>query len=93
MASDSMPRRESGSRPRPRLAPAGLRGPDAARYVGISPAAWTRLVAAGRTPAPIRLGGCVLWSRHDLIRWLLSGAPDRAAYQAMLDAAKRGPRR
>jgi predicted DNA-binding transcriptional regulator AlpA len=74
---------------RPRITPAGLRGPDAARYVGVSPAAWARLVAAGKTPRPIRLSGCVLWSRHELTRWLDANCPDLVAWEAIRAAERR----
>lgn len=46
-----------------------LAAPEAARLCGISPATWHRLRAAGKVgPAPIRLGGRVLWRRDEACR-------------------------
>jgi hypothetical protein len=43
-------------------------------------------------PAPIRLGGCVLWRRETLDEFLRLGAPPRQAFEAII-AAERGCRR
>lgn len=40
------------------------------------------LDAAGRLPAPIRIGGRVLWRIDDVRAWLAAGAPDRATWEA-----------
>ena len=41
---------------------------------------WDRLVAAGLTPAPVRLGGGLFWNRAELREWALHGCPDRATW-------------
>lgn len=39
--------------------------------------------AAGKLPAPIRIGGAVRWRADDIRAWLAAGAPDRATWAAM----------
>jgi predicted DNA-binding transcriptional regulator AlpA len=39
----------------------GLRRPEAALYVGVSPSKFDELVKDGRMPAPFHIDGCVLW--------------------------------
>jgi hypothetical protein len=74
------------------ILPAGLRGPEAAHYCGLSLASWKRATSAGRTPAPIRLNGCVLWHRETLDLWLRLGAPPRDEFEAMIATEKGGRR-
>lgn len=56
---------------------------EAARLCGVSPASWDRLVSSGRTPAPLKLNGRVLFRRHDLADWVALGLPDRASFEAL----------
>lgn len=56
---------------------------EAARLCEVSPASWDRLTAAGKTPASLRLGGRVLWTRHDLESWTSLGCPDRKTYETL----------
>ena len=56
---------------------------DAAAAVGLSVATWDRLVAAGKTPAPVSLGGRVLFRVADLERWVGLGCPDRRAFDVL----------
>ncbi|MFO0842096.1 MAG: hypothetical protein U0797_06795 [Gemmataceae bacterium] len=44
--------------------------------------------AAGRLPAPIRIGGRVVWRVAEVRAWLDAGAPDRAAWTAMRAARR-----
>ena len=44
----------------------GLRRPEAARYIGISPSKFDELVRDGRMPHPFRVDTCTLWDIHDL---------------------------
>lgn len=44
--------------------------------------------AAGRLPAPIRIGGRVLWRVSDIRAWLAAGAPDRETWAAMTAARR-----
>ena len=39
--------------------------------------------AAGRIPAPVKLGGRTLWRRKELLRWVKAGCPDRGAWDAL----------
>jgi predicted DNA-binding transcriptional regulator AlpA len=43
-----------------------VRVPEAGRLGGVSEATWHRLRAAGRTPAPLRLGGSAVWRMEAL---------------------------
>lgn len=36
---------------------------------------------SGIIPAPVRVGGRVLWSVREVEAWLLHGSPDRAAWE------------
>lgn len=65
------------------LAPALMRRGESAVYCGRSIASWDRSVAAGLTPAPIRLGGSILMRRSDLDKWISLGCPDRKTYEAL----------
>jgi predicted DNA-binding transcriptional regulator AlpA len=67
------------------LAPA----PGAASLCGISEASWYRLKAAGKLPAPVKLGGRVLWRVEELRRWCAEGCPDLRTWQALENASSR----
>jgi predicted DNA-binding transcriptional regulator AlpA len=56
---------------------------EAARLCGISPASWDRLAIAEGTPAPIKLGGRVLWRRSDLESWIGHGCPNRKEFESL----------
>lgn len=68
--------------------PALLKRVDAARYCGRSTATWDRLVSAGRTPAPIKMGGAVLFKRTHLDLWIELGCPDRQTFEASLNTSR-----
>jgi predicted DNA-binding transcriptional regulator AlpA len=70
------------------LPPLLVRRREAVRLCGLSPAGWDRLVSAGRTPAPIRLGSAVLWSTDELRAWVAAGCPDRRTWEALRAAKK-----
>jgi predicted DNA-binding transcriptional regulator AlpA len=55
---------------------------DAAAMCGISSATWYRHKAAGKTPAPVKLGGRVLYRVEDLTLWVALGCPDRKTFEA-----------
>lgn len=76
----------------PALEPALVRARDAARMCGVSAATWHRLRAVGRVPAPVRLGGAVLWRVGELREWVVAGCPDRRAWDAIRAAAERDGR-
>jgi predicted DNA-binding transcriptional regulator AlpA len=44
----------------------GLRRPEAALYVGVSPSKFDELVKNGRMPKPKRLDSCVIWDVREL---------------------------
>ncbi len=68
-------------RERTRPSPPGLlRREAAARFCGVGASTWDRLAAAARTPAAIRLGGTVGWSRRELALWIDHGCPPRAEW-------------
>jgi predicted DNA-binding transcriptional regulator AlpA len=48
------------------IAPRGLRREDAARYVGVSPSMFDRMVAAGQMPPPRTVASCRIWDRQAL---------------------------
>lgn len=50
--------------------------PEAARRLDISTRHLRRLVDAGRTPRPIRLGGSVRFNAAALGQWVEAGCPD-----------------
>jgi predicted DNA-binding transcriptional regulator AlpA len=55
---------------------------DAARLCGLSIATWDRRYSAGDTPAPVRLGGRVLWRADELRSWVGAGCPARRTWEA-----------
>lgn len=46
--------------------PRGLSREEAARYVGVSPSTFDKLVEEGRMPRPLRVGKRVIWDRLKL---------------------------
>lgn len=54
-----------------------------ANLCGISRSMWYKLGSAGRTPAPIRLGGRTLWRRSDIDSWLWHKCPNRDEFDAL----------
>ena len=58
--------------------PEGLRAADAAAYMGVSYSQWMELDRSARCPAAANLGERLpVWSRTELLCWLLAGAPGR----------------
>jgi predicted DNA-binding transcriptional regulator AlpA len=78
----------SAGRNRPDAEPLLVRAPEAAYLCGISEASWHRLSAAERTPAPVRLGGSVLWRVSDLKLFVEWGCPDRKEFEARIQAER-----
>ena len=92
---DSTQRTEAGAEQRPAfpvLEQLLVPTPEAARACGISEASWFRLKAAGKTPAPVRLGGKVLYRIEDLKLWVLLGCPPRREFEARAEASRKGGR-
>ena len=57
-----------------------LRRAAAAAACGKGTSTWDRISAAGLNPAPIRLGGNLLWSAEELAAWVRHGCPDRMSW-------------
>lgn len=75
------------------MTPAGPRENDAAAYLGVS-----RMTLRRHGPAPVKIGGCVVWPRATLDAWLASrsatgnGAdPDAATKRAINVIRKNRP--
>lgn len=60
----------------------------AARLAGIATSSWWKLCAAGRTPAPLRLGRSTRWNRQELSAWIDAGAPSRERWEARKERAR-----
>jgi predicted DNA-binding transcriptional regulator AlpA len=54
----------------------------AAAACGIGRATWFRLKSAGKTPAPVKLAGRVLYRLTDLRLWVSLGCPPRREFEA-----------
>jgi predicted DNA-binding transcriptional regulator AlpA len=62
---------------------------EAAALAGVSRATWHRLRAAGKIPRAMRLGGCVRWSRAELVAWIGAGCLPVEMWDAMQAQARR----
>jgi predicted DNA-binding transcriptional regulator AlpA len=69
---------DTSSNIKPRLM---LRRPVAAAACGKGTSTWDRMTAAEQNPAPIKLGGTVLWSAEELAAWVRHGCPVRAIWE------------
>ena len=67
---------------KPALEPELVSAGDAARLCGVAISSWWRLHAAGKSPAPVRLGGRTLWKLGELRLWVAGGCPDRKSWEA-----------
>lgn len=81
MTNDISTRRRRG-----RVRPGLLRNAQAALWCSLSQSSWDRKVREGLTPGPIKLGGCVVFSRRQLELWAEWGCPPRHQFAAMFDA-------
>ena len=61
----------------------------AAAACGIGRATWFRLKSAGKTPAPVKLAGRVLYRVEDLKLWVSLGCPPRKEFEARKAASGR----
>jgi predicted DNA-binding transcriptional regulator AlpA len=75
--------RPKGARPAPTPATEALLVDTrrAAALCGVSPPTWYRLKAAGKTPAPVKLGR-TLYRLQDLRLWVSWGCPPRKEFEA-----------
>src|SRR5262245_11384183 len=54
---------------------------EAAAACGIARSTWFRLKSAAKTPAPVKLGGRVLYRVEDLRLWVNWGCPPRKEFE------------
>ena len=66
-----------------------LRPADAARICGVSVRTWRSWYAAGRVPAPVKVGTLALWRTKELQDWCDAKCPARAEWKRMQEAAER----
>jgi excisionase family DNA binding protein len=62
---------------------------EVAELLGISRASAHRLRAAGRLPAPLKLGRSCRWRRDELMRWIAAGAPPLELWRELEAQARR----
>jgi predicted DNA-binding transcriptional regulator AlpA len=60
-----------------------------AALCSVSEASWWRLLASGKTPAPVKLQGRTLWDRAELATWVPSGCPPRKEWEARRGTGQR----
>lgn len=83
---DTTPQRGAADPPRRkrrRLAPLVVDARRLARLLGAGLRTVRTWDAAGRLPAPIRIGGRVVWRVNEIRAWLDAGAPDRETWTAI----------
>ena len=61
---------------------------DCARMCGINRRTWFRLVAAGKTPACVRVGASPKWRRKDLELWIRSDCCSRHEFESRKNAGR-----
>jgi excisionase family DNA binding protein len=60
-----------------------IKNPQAAEKLSVGIATWERMIAAGKTPAPIRLGSrLVRFDAEELDAWISAGCPARTEWLA-----------
>jgi predicted DNA-binding transcriptional regulator AlpA len=84
---EAPPDRAEGGRPRTvgtAVAPLLVGGREAARLIGLSAASFYRLRSAGGFgPAPVRLGGRVLFRVAEIADWTSQNCPDARTWRAL----------
>ncbi len=91
MSDSPIPPTPPKKNPRRRVPPGLLRREAAARYCGgVGVSTWDKWTAAGLTPAPIKLGGAVLWSRRELKLWIDFGCPPRDEWEPLWHTLRTG---
>ncbi len=70
--------------------PIAVTAKQAATLVGISVRSWRRRHAAGECPAPVKLGGHILWNLSELREWVAAGCPSRARWSERRIAQPQG---
>ena len=62
---------------------------EAARLADVGRSTWHRLRAAGKVPAPVKLGRSCRWRRNEIVAWIEAGCPDAKTWAAMQTAGRR----
>jgi excisionase family DNA binding protein len=65
-----------------------LSAKDLARTLGLGLRTIRSMDAAGKLPAPVRIGGAVRWRAAEIRDWLDAGAPDRKTWERIRDHRK-----
>jgi predicted DNA-binding transcriptional regulator AlpA len=65
----------------------------AAELCGVSEATWWRLHAAGKCPAPVKIGSSTRWRVAELRAWTEASCPDRQTWTALRAAGNGSGRR
>jgi excisionase family DNA binding protein len=60
-----------------------LNAPAVAAALGVNVATVYRWGAAGRIPAPVKIGGATRWSRSELEEWIRARCPGREKWEAL----------
>jgi len=68
------------------LEPLTVSAVEAAALIGVSKSTWYAWTDAGRTPAPLKVGGRTLWRFDELQAWIDAGAPPRERWNQMRGA-------
>lgn len=73
------------------IRPEAVDAAQAAVIAGVSISKWRQMDADGLCPSPIQLGTgrCPRWLYGEILCWLKAGAPSRARWSAMREAAMR----
>jgi len=74
--------------PAPALEPLLLSARDLAVLLRLGLRTIRSMDAAGKLPAPVRVGGSVRWQLDELRAWLDAGAPDRETWARIRAARK-----
>lgn len=73
---------------RPQLSPLVVDARSLAKLLGCGLRTLRSHDAGGKIPAPLRIGGRVVWLLRDIEGWLTAGAPSRATWQTIKAARK-----
>lgn len=77
------PKAERTRAPLAALEPLAVGIDEAAAMLGIGRTLLHELDAAGKLPAPLKLGGRIVWRVAELRAWMAAGAPDRERWESI----------
>ncbi|MEK6675135.1 MAG: hypothetical protein AABZ47_05695 [Planctomycetota bacterium] len=81
--------KRSGMEPASRVEPLAVDAKALAGLIGISVRTIRTHDAGGKLPRGVRIGGRKVWIVDEIKRWLESGAPNRATWEAMKGSASK----